>query len=230
MTRPQAFLFDVFGTLVDWRNSVARAVAETLDVDDAHAFADAWRAEYAPAMAQIRSGARGYVSLEVLHLENLQRVLDAQGRVLDQATATALNDIWHGLDPWPDVVQGLYGLKTIGLIAPCSNASIAMGLRQARHGHLPWDAILGAEIAQSYKPDPEVYLSNCRALGLENREVMFVAAHNEDLHAAQACGLQTALLLRPTEHGPTQTKDLKPTGDWDQVVESLPELVDRLSA
>ncbi|MEO1551151.1 MAG: haloacid dehalogenase type II [Pseudomonadota bacterium] len=229
MSGPCAFLFDVFGTLVDWRSSVARAVAAALPGEDGHAFADAWRAEYGPSMARIREGGRGYAPLEVLHQENLDWVLAARNQPLDPGQRADLNTIWQRLDPWPDTVEGLYALKSIGLIAPCSNASIAMGTRLARHAHLPWDTILGADIAQSYKPDPQVYLSNCQALGLDPGDVMFVAAHNSDLEAAQALGLRTALLLRPTEHGPGQSIDLHSTGAWDHVVEDLPALAAALS-
>ena len=230
MTNPKALIFDVFGTLVDWRSSIARevgAVAANKGVEiDAEAFADAWRAEYDPAMKRIRNGGRGYVSLEILHAENLDRVLDtfAPDLRMDAAEKANLTDAWERLDPWPDVVDGLKQLKSNVIIAPCSNGSIALMTRLAKYGALPWDCILGAEIAQDYKPKPDVYLASCNALRLEPAEVMMVACHNGDLAAAQEAGLQTGFIPRPTEHGPKQSLDLIPTGGWTTIAQDLPDL------
>lgn len=218
----RAFIFDVFGTCVDWRNSVARKVAKVLPEVDALAFADAWRAEYQPAMERIRTGGRGYVRLDDLHRENLEIVLDDIG--VSVKDVDALNRAWEELDPWPDVVAGLQALRGKGLIAPCSNGSIAMMSRLARWGGLPWDAILGADIARDYKPKAQVYLASAEALGLAADQVTMVAAHNDDLHAAAAAGLRTAFVPRPTEHGVGQTTDCEPTGDWDVVAQDFEEL------
>lgn len=213
MLAPKALIFDVFGTCVDWRNSVARAVAQAFPDQDPHRFADAWRAEYGPGMAPIREGRRGYTPLEVLHQENLERVCAARGLAVPEG----LNGAWEQLDPWPDVVPGLTALKRRAIIAPCSNGSIAMMTRLARYGGLPWDCILGADIARDYKPKPQVYLAACRALRLAPAEVMMVAAHNSDLAAARAAGLGTGFVPRPGEHGPGQTSDLGPEADWDVI-------------
>lgn len=224
----QALIFDVFGTCVDWRNSVARAVAAALSGVDALAFADAWRAEYDPAMARIREGGRGYVALDDLHLENLGRVCDRFHVAC--ADPQSLNRAWERLDPWPDVVPGLRVLQARRIIAPCSNGSIALMTRLARHAGLPWDCILGAEIARDYKPKPAVYLAACAALRLPPAQVMMVAAHNGDLHAARAAGLQTAFVPRPTEYGPGQTADLAPDADWDLIAPDFNALAERLGA
>lgn len=227
---PKALIFDVFGTCVDWRSSVAREVSKVLKTVDSLAFADAWRAEYDPAMARIRDGGRGYVALDDLHRENLERILLKFDASLTDAEIADLNTAWEKLDPWPDTVAGLHSLRDIGLIAPCSNGSIALMSRLARYAGLPWDCILGAEIAKDYKPSPVVYQASCAALRLSPEEVMFVAAHNSDLHAAAACGLQTAFILRPTEHGPNQTTDLAPDGDWDFVATGFDDLAGQLVA
>ncbi|MDD9911180.1 MAG: haloacid dehalogenase type II [Ahrensia sp.] len=227
MTTPKAYIFDVFGTLVDWRESVARECAHVFDTRgldvDARSFADAWRGEYQPAMERIRSGGRGYIALDDLHLENLDRVLATFGleAQFDNAERAALNRAWEKLDPWPDVVEGLNDLKEQAIIAPCSNGSIALMTRLAKYGGLPWDCILGAEIAKNYKPEREVYLSNCAALRLNPADVMMVAAHNDDLVAARDAGLRTAFIARPTEYGPGQSKDLEPNSDWDRLVETI---------
>lgn len=230
MTECKAVIFDVFGTVVDWRNGVAAAIAPALAEKeiaiDPLEFATSWRNEYQPAMQRIRSGERGYVPLDILHLENLERVLAAHG-VSDRFAGSekaALNRAWEQLPPWDDVALGLAALKTRYMIAPCSNGSIAMMVRLARFAGLPWDAILGADIARGYKPDPKVYEACASALGLAPEEVLMVAAHNDDLAAARACGLATAFIARPLEHGMDQTTDLEPADDWDHVVSSLTEL------
>lgn len=220
----KALVFDVFGTCVDWRTSVAREVAMILPQVDATAFATAWRAEYDPAMARIRDGGRGYVALDDLHRENLHKVAADFG-----ATAPdSLSHAWERLDPWPDVVPGLTTLKAHHIIAPCSNGSIALMTRLAKYAALPWDCILGAEIARDYKPKAQVYLASCAALRLAAAEVMMVAAHNDDLAAARAAGLKTAFVPRPMEHGPDQATDLAPAADWDIVAEDFKALASAL--
>ena len=211
----EALIFDVFGTCVDWRTSVAREVAAVWPGIDAEGFAEDWRAEYDPSMAPIRAGERPYVALDVLHRENLDRV--AARWSLTVPNPDHLAQAWERLDPWPDVVPGLLALKERVIIAPCSNGSIALMTRLGKHAGLPWDCILGAEIARDYKPSPAVYRAACAALRLEPEQVMMVAAHNDDLAAARAVGLATAFVPRPTEHGPGQTTDLEPTAVWDVI-------------
>jgi 2-haloacid dehalogenase len=221
---PKALIFDVFGTCVDWRTSVAREVARVLPDVDATGFAMAWRAEYDPAMARIREGGRGYVPLDDLHLENLRRVADAFG----VTAPDSLNDAWERLDPWPDVVAGLRAMKTRHIIAPCSNGSIALMTRLAKYADLPWDCILGAELARDYKPKRAVYLACCCALRLDPGEVMMVAAHNGDLAAARQAGLKTGFVPRRTEYGLNQVNDLGPTEAWDVIANDFMDLERKL--
>lgn len=236
MHEPRALIFDVFGTVVDWRSGVAaetRRIFEAKGIDaDPHQFADAWRGGYQPAMERIRAGDRGYVPLDVLHRENLDIVLarfGIAGRFGEEEKAE-LNHAWEKLPPWPDSVAGLTRLKQRFIVAPCSNGSIALMTRLAKFAGLPWDAILGADIARAYKPSPAAYLKSCEALQLEPGEVMMVAAHNSDLEAARALGLDTAFFPRPREHGTGQTLDLAAEGDWSLVVRDLGDLADRLAA
>jgi 2-haloacid dehalogenase len=217
----RALLFDVFGTCVDWRTSIIRAAARHGLPPEV---ADAWRAQYQPQLETVRSGARPWVNLDVLHRIGLDVVLRELDLRLPEPARAELTLAWHALDPWPDVVEGLARLKATHIIAPCSNGHIAQSVNLAKHAGLPWDAILGAEIARAYKPDPTVYLSSVHALGLEPDEVCMVAAHNGDLLAAQAVGLRTAFVARPTEHGPGQTTDLAPEGDYDIVARDFLEL------
>ncbi|MEO8690169.1 MAG: haloacid dehalogenase type II [Solirubrobacteraceae bacterium] len=202
----KALLFDVFGTCVDWRTSVAREAA-ALGLPGEQV-ADAWRARYQPQIETVRGGERGWVVLDVLLREALDDVLDDLGLELGETERDELTLAWHRLDPWPDTVPGLTRLKERFVVAPCSNGHIAQSVNLARHAGLPWDAILGAEIAHAYKPDPRVYRASVAALGLEPSEAMMVAAHNGDLRAAAACGLRTAFVARPREHGPGQETDL----------------------
>lgn len=234
--RPRVLLFDVFGTCVDWRTSIGRegeALGERLGVDgvDWAALADAWRERYQPKMEEVRSAQRPWTTLDVLHRESLDDVLRQFGLdALPVAERDALTLAWHRLDPWSDVVAGLTRLKARFVIAPNSNGNIALLLDMAKYSGLPWDAILGAEIAHAYKPQPEVYLTCARVTGADPSQVMMVAAHNSDLAAAAACGLMTAFVPRPLEYGPGQASDLFPEHAFDLIARDFNDLADRLGA
>jgi 2-haloacid dehalogenase len=232
----KAVLFDVFGTVVDWRSGVARDLRAFLarhgaGAADADAVADAWRRRYQPAMEECRSGRRPFARLDLLHRENLDAVLRETGLDLSAVDAAELDDLnraWHRLDPWPDAVEGLRRLKARYVIAPLSNGNVSLLLNMAKRAGLPWDAILGAEVAHAYKPRPEAYLRTADILGLPPGQVCLVAAHNSDLAAAQGCGLRTAFVPRLREHGPGQATDLRAEGPWDLVAEDFRDLAARL--
>jgi 2-haloacid dehalogenase len=232
--QPTALIFDVFGTCVDWRSSIAReggALGRRLGKTgvDWLAFADAWRAQYQPQMETVRGGQRPWTTLDVLHREALATVLPAFGLgELSDADRDELTRAWHRLDPWPDVVDGLARLKSRYIIAPNSNGNIALLVNMAKRAGLPWDAILGAEIARAYKPRPEVYLRCAEALGLEPAAVMMVAAHNSDLVTAAECGLQTAFVPRPAEYGSNQMSDLAPERAFDLIAIDFIDLANQL--
>ena len=206
MEHVKALFFDVFGTLVDWRGSIAREARTILSprgvATDWEGFADAWRGQYQPAMDEVRSGRLPFSKLDVLHRRNLDVILKDFGLDdLDESTRANLNLAWHRLDAWPDTKPGLARLRTKFLIAPCSNGNISLMVDLARRNGFSWDAILGAEIAHDYKPKPAVYLSAAAAFDCGPRETMMVAAHSSDLAAAAATGLLTAFIARPGEHG-----------------------------
>lgn len=230
MPKPKAYLFDVFGTIVDWRSGVATVAQKFFDDknldENPHSFADAWRAKYQPAMEKIRLGNRGYFPLDVLHRENLDELLSQLdlANIFTEEEKQEFNRAWEQLPPWSDCVAGLTEIKKNAIIAPCSNGSIALMTRLAKFGSLPWDCIVGAEIAQNYKPHPDSYLKSVSALGLQPNEVMMVAAHNSDLVAARECELMTAFIARPTEHGAGQTIDLEPSNDWDVIISKIGDL------
>ncbi|MGF6597926.1 2-haloacid dehalogenase [Paraburkholderia sp. GAS448] len=231
----KALLFDVFGTVVDWRNGVARELRPFLSrhalAVDAFELADAWRRQYSPAMEEIRSGRRPFVRLDVLHRENLDKALAECGINPGSISADELDELnfcWHRLDPWPDSVEGLLRLKRRFMIAPLSNGNIRLMLDMAKRAALPWDAILGAELVRAYKPSPQVYTATVEILGLNPADVCMVAAHNADLAAARRCGLTTAFIVRPTEHGPAQTSDLHAEQAWDFAATDLNDLATQL--
>ena len=227
----RALFFDVFGTLVDWRGGVAResrAILEPLGHRlDWIAFADAWRAEYQPAMEEVRSGARGFERLDVLHRRMLDRVRARFGlQALDESTLAALNLAWHRLDAWQDVKRAFPRLRARLLMAPVSNGNISLMVDLARHNGFAWDAILGAEIAGDFKPKPVVYLAAVEALGLRPAQCMMVAAHSYDLQAAAAVGLRTAHAARPDE---SPKGESAPSVPVDVAVKSFDELADALT-
>ena len=225
----KALIFDVFGTVVDWRSSIikegeALAAHKGLDVDWP-AFADGWRSLYDPAMARIRDGDRNFVKLDVLHRENLLEMLNQTGiNSLDEGEIDDFNFAWHRLDPWPDTVSGLTRLKSKFIIATQSNGNIALMVNMAKRAGLPWDAILGAEVVGDYKPVPAAYSEACDRLGLPPEQVLMTAAHNGDLLAARGCGLGTAFVSRPTEYGENQTKDVHAEHDFDYIANDFEHL------
>jgi 2-haloacid dehalogenase len=228
----KALFFDVFGTLVDWRTSIAREAEALLKPKavtlDYLAFADAWRGEYQGAMEEVRAGRIGFCKLDLLHRRNLERTLDRFGvSNLGEEEKRAFNLAWHRLDAWPDVPTGLARLKRGYIIAPVSNGNISLMVDLARRNGLPWDAILGAEIAGDYKPKPRVYLAAAEAVDLKPEACMMVAAHSSDLAAAAKLGLRTAHVARPNEHGPGRG-ETAPTIAVDLAVKSVEELAAKL--
>ncbi|MDA1116712.1 MAG: haloacid dehalogenase type II [Proteobacteria bacterium] len=209
----KALAFDVFGTVVDWRGSLIREGAllgrrKKLKVDWA-AFADAWRAGYRPAMARVRSGELPWTRIDDLHRMILDGLLvNFAIRGLSEDEIDHLNRAWHRLRPWPDAKAGLVKLKRKRIIATLSNGNVSLLTNMAKHAGLPWDCILSAEVVRHYKPDPETYLGAADLLGVKPQELMLVAAHKDDLHAARACGLKTAYVPRPREYGPAAKADI----------------------
>lgn len=228
--------FDIFGTVVDWRSSVARELRPFLQRHglgqlDPVAVADEWRGMYQPAMEPIRKGERSWTRLSVLHRENLDAVLRRHHVApadVPEAELADLTRAWERLDPWPDSVPGLTRLKTRFAIGTLSNGNVSLMMWLARYGGLPWDVIAGAEPTRSYKPQQQAYLGTADLLGLRPEECALVAAHNGDLRAARACGFKTAFIPRPAEHGAGQTKDLRAEEEWDAVGEDLVDLARRL--
>jgi len=226
----RAVCFDVFGTVVDWHGSIAAEVARLGLPVDGGDFALAWRAGYAPAMQQVRSGALPWTNIDGLHRRILDTLLAERGLALDEDARADLNRIWHRLQPWPDSVAGLTRLKSNLTITTLSNGNLSLLVAMAKFGGLPWDAVLSAEFFGHYKPDPEVYLGAARLLGLLPQEVMMVACHPSDLRAAATCGLRTGYVPRPLERGAAGAMEACDEGEFDIVAADFIALAARLEA
>ena len=235
----KALVFDVFGTVVDWRGGLIRegealSAAKGLAVDWP-AFADAWRAGYQPAMQRARSGTIAWTNVDGLHRVILDELIPRFGLgALTEAERGQFNRVWHRLDPWPDAVAGLTRLKARFVVSTLSNGNIALLVNMAKRAGLPWDCVLSAEIMKHYKPDPEVYQGAAALLGIARHELLMVAAHPSDLRGAARAGLRTALVHRPLERGPNPAgappPDALPDDRFDLVADDFADLARHLGA
>jgi len=233
----KALVFDTFGTVVDWRSSViaegtAWGKAKALNINWVD-FADRWRLGYGPTMDKVRRGEIPWTRLDDLHrmiLEDLLKEFKIEG--LTEEEKVSWTHVWRRLKPWPDSVEGLKRIKKKYVIAPLSNGNIALMTNLAKFGGLPWDAILGSELARHYKPDREVYVSAYYYLDLKPEEVMMCAAHASDLQAARSTGLRTGFIYRPNEYGngPVGVPNKPKPGDFDLVSVSMVDLARQMGA
>jgi 2-haloacid dehalogenase len=223
----RALVFDVFGTLVDWRSGVAASFRASGVSGDPYELADAWRARYRPILAEVNDGSRPWGNFDDLHLVTLDDLLTEREVELSVEERRRLVATWHRLDPWPDVRAGLEALRARRVVAMLSNGHVALLVDLARHGDLRFDCVLSAELARAYKPAPEAYLTAARLLGVEAAELMLVAAHPWDLDGARDAGLRTAFVDRPWEYGEGSAAREDP--DADESVGDLLELAQRLA-
>lgn len=180
-------------------------------------------------MDAVRAGEWQWTRVDGIYRKKLDELLPIYGlNGLSESDKVHLNQGWHRLNPWPDSVTGLTRLKKKYVISPLSNGDVDCLVNMAKHGGLPWDVILCAEIFRHYKPDPEVYLGAIELLSCKPHQVMIVAAHNYDLKAARSHGLRTAFVPRLSEFGPNQTTDLKAEANWDIIVRDFGELASAL--
>jgi 2-haloacid dehalogenase len=231
----KALVFDVWGTVVDWRSSVLdelRALGQKRGLSiDWEAFLTDWHSAYYPGKERVNKGELPWTTVEAIYRQALDRLL-VQHRIagLTDSEVEYLNRAWTRMRPWPDSVAGFTLLKRRYVLSTMSNGSFAWLIEIARFGGLPFDCIISAENARCYKPRPEVYRTALSLLARKPEEVMLVAAHNYDLSAARALGMRTAFIPRPTEYGPRQTKDLKPEQDWDVVAADMIDLAQKMGA
>ena len=231
----KALTFDVFGTVVDWRSSIIRegqllSANKGFDIDWAE-FADRWRGGYSPAMARVRSGELPWTKIDDLHRLILNDLVAEFGLTgLTEIELDHFNKVWHRLIPWPDTVGGLNRLKTKYVITTLSNGNVSLLTNMAKNAGLPWDAVLSAELAKHYKPEPEAYLVAAELLSLSPEQVMMVATHPSDLRAASRAGLRTAYVIRPLERGPGGTVDRNEDGEFDYTADDFMDLARKLGA
>lgn len=232
----EALVFDVFGTVVDWRGSIIRegqllAEREGYENVDWGRFADRWRAGYGPAMDRVRNGELPWTKLDALHRMILDELVEEFGLTdLSESEMRQFNNAWHRLSPWPDAIQGLNRLRNEYVIATLSNGNVSMLVDIAKNGGLNWDTVLSAELSRHYKPDPEAYLKAAELLSVEPTQLLMVAAHPGDLRAAARAGLSTAYVHRPLERGPEREVERPPAGSFDLHVEDFLELAAKLNA
>jgi len=230
----KAVVFDTFGTISDWRSSIARegeivAAAKGIQDFDGDAFARAWRAGYRPGMKPVITGEREWTPIDVIHRERLDEILPQFGlEMLDEAERDHLNRAWHRINPWADSIPGLIRIKRKFLISPLSNGSLTLLSSMAKRAGIPWDFVFSSDMHKAYKRDPKVYQNAIALLGMEPHEVMMGAAHNDDLEAAREQGMRTAYINRPTEYGVDQTKDFEAESDWDIIADSTEGVADAL--
>lgn len=230
----KGLVFDTFGTVVDWRGSIiaegtAWGQTRGLKVDWAR-FADRWRAGYAPSMEKVRRGERPWTKLDDLHRMTLDQLL-VQFKIegLTEDEKKHFNKVWHRLKGWPDSPAGLTRLKKRFVISPLSNGNLSLLTEMAKFAGLPWDCILGSDLAHHYKPDKEMYLMPGQFFDLPPSSVMMVAAHPGDLDAAKALGLKTAYIHRPLEYGPGKATAMPAAGRFDFLAKDLRDLATQLS-
>lgn len=233
--RVRALTFDVFGTVVDWRGSIIRegqllSIEKGFDVDWG-LFADRWRGGYSPAMNRVRSGELPWTKIDDLHRMILDDLIEEFGlQNLSEIERQEFNRVWHRLSPWPDAVGGLLRLKSRFVITTLSNGNVSLLTNMAKNSGLPWDAVLSAELAGHYKPDPEVYIKAAELLSLPIEQVMMVAAHPGDLRAAARTGMRTAYVHRPLERGPGREPNVVEPGDFDYLAGDFLDLAMQLGA
>ena len=201
----RVLLFDVFGTVVDWRGSLTDLAEQTASGAgvraDWAAVIDDWRRAYQPAIDQIRQGA-DWRDLDCLQRETLTGVLAQRKVQMSAADRETLVQGWRQLRPWPDSRSGLDRLRRKFVTATLSNGHLALLADLLKFADLRVDAVLSAQLAGSYKPDPDVYLKALELLQCPPGQAGMVAAHASDLRAAAALGLRPIFVRRPLEWGP----------------------------
>ncbi|KAF8961184.1 haloacid dehalogenase [Flammula alnicola] len=245
MDNVKALIFDVFGTVVDWRSSVV-AELEVLGKQhgvasdtDWNKFAQQWRSGYIKNTRRIAAGASGPLNVDAMHREILEDLLSSSewshiGPLWDEKTRQHLNLVWHRLNGWPDAVEGLHALKKQAIIATLSNGNVRLLIDMAKHAGLPWDMVFSTELFNTFKPSPKAYLEAMRHLSLPPENCAMVAAHIYDLRAAGSLGMTTIYVRRPHEDGDAIQLDLdvkskEDGGEVDCVVDSFTELAEILA-
>jgi len=236
LAKVRALTFDVQGTCADFCGPLERMGAEVnrakgLEIDWSLLSAD-WRQLYRTVLDQIIAGQRPWLRVDRIYRETLDDLLQRHGlsAAFSPAERDALNQVWARLDPWPDSVEGLARLRRRFVTSTLSNAGMRTMVAVVKHAGLPFDAVLTAELARSYKPSPAVYQLAVDLLGYAPEEIMMVACHKYDLKAARAFGMRTAFVARPLEFGPDVRPDVAPEPWFDVFATDFVALAEALGA
>ncbi len=231
----RALTFDVQGTCVDFCQPLLRmgkAVnqAKGLEIDWA-ALSTEWRGLYRVVLDQIIAAERPWLRVDHIYRETLDTLLERHclSGVFTTVERDELNQVWSRLDAWPDSVEGLARLRLRFVTSTLSNAGMSTMVAVIKHAGLPFDAVLTAELAHSYKPAPAVYQLAVDYLGYRPDEIMMVACHKYDLKAARAFGMRTAFVARPLEFGPSAKPDTAPESWLDLCVDDFIALAHALA-
>ncbi len=231
----KAVLFDIFGTVVDWRGTMVsefsglfnqKGIAD-INCED---FVETWVNAYSNNMHEISEGKKPFALVDELNRIALNETLQKHN-IIDQFTdeeKTQMWMIWHRLEPWPDSILGIDKLKAQFLIGPLSNGNIRLLEELSKKAKLKWNVILSGEHFGCYKPNPVVYQTAARELKLEPSEILLVASHKYDLKAAQACGYKTAYIFRPLEFRAIEEGQEPTEGEFDFVTTSIDDLAEAL--
>lgn len=228
----KAIAFDIQGTCVDFYRPILRMGAQVnltknLDLDWA-ALSVEWREIYRQSLDAVIENRRSWIRVDQIYREALDLLLDRRelSSIFAVSERDRINDVWTQLDPWPDSIAGLARLRQRFTLVTLSNAGMAAVIAIVKNAGLPFDAVLTAELARSYKPSPAVYQLVTDYLTLEPAQILLVACHKYDLAAARKFGMRTAFVARPLEFGPDIASDTAPEPWFDVYVESLVELAD----
>ena len=235
LSRVKALIFDVFGTVVNWRDSIIAEVSKAaaqhgMPDGDWGRFADEWRAWYGKSTRELSRGDGPWRLVDEIHREKLDVLLAEYGLadVMSEEAKVDLNRAWHRLDGWPDSPSGLRRLKSKFIIATASNGNLALLVNMAKHADLPWDAVMSPDVYGAYKPSPKVYQNASKLLGLNTNQVMMVAAHTGDLEASAREGLATAFVYRPLERGADNPVEMPDTTAFNISATDFNDLADLL--
>lgn len=224
-TPPKALVFDVFGTVVNWRETVTSALiysaaakvssssrsadlspeirsqlAKLTDQDWAR-FAQEWRNSYKAFVTGFVPGQSEWRDIDTHHYLSLIDLLqkwELDGLYTDEEVKD-LSLIWHSLAPWSDSSRGIHLLNQKFTTSTLSNGNPSLLKDLNEQGNLGFAKLQSSSDFKAYKPHPRVYTGAVQALGCEPGEVAMVATHLNDLKAARGCGLRTIYVERDRE-------------------------------
>lgn len=230
-TECKAILFDVFGTVVNWRQSMNQAfeelfAAKNITTHSTDEVIERWISTYSDNMQLVSQGKRAFATVDTLNEQALIKILKDL-ELYDHFTEherTSLWTVWHRLAAWPDSNAGIDALKTNAPVGTLSNGNVELLADLAAFNGICWDHLLSGELYQIYKPAPTVYLKAAKQLNLSPNEILLVASHKYDLQAAKACGYQTAYIYRPTEFKEERPEQAPIDGEFDYWANGIDEL------